>query len=68
MEIYVRIEKPVLAIIGHDGNAFAILAAARKAARRAGWTDEQIAAMTEKATSGDYDDLLRTMMDYFDVC
>jgi hypothetical protein len=59
--------KPELVLVGEDGNAFAILGAAQKAARRAGWPQEKITAMLDEAKSGDYDHLLQTMMEYFEV-
>lgn len=50
-----------------DGNAFSILAACRKVARRAGVSDERIKQFTAKAKSGDYDHLLQTAMKWFDI-
>lgn len=57
-------EKPVLKIIGTDGNAFAILGKARRVAikHKLDWN-----AIQSEATSGDYNHLLATMMKYFDV-
>ena len=60
--------KPELRLVGEDGNAFAILGAAQRAARKAGWPKEMVEEMMNKAKSGDYDHLLQTMMEYFDVC
>lgn len=59
-------DKPKLTLSEMDGNAFSILARARKAARRAGWTDEQVSKFTTEASSSDYDHLLQTCMKYFD--
>ena len=59
--------KPVLELTGRDGNAFAIMAAARRAARHAKWPEEKIDKMLSEAKSGDYDHLLQVMMNYFDV-
>lgn len=58
-------DKPELEIIGHDGNAFAILGKAQRVAtaNKMDWD-----AIHTEATSGDYDHLLRTMQKYFDVC
>ena len=53
-------------LVGQDGNAFAILGRCFKAARRAGLTPEQIKEFEEEVTSGDYNHLLMTCMDYFD--
>jgi hypothetical protein len=49
-----------------DGNAFAILGACGKAMKRADRYDEWKAFHTE-ATAGDYDHLLRTVTEWFDV-
>ena len=58
---------PRVKLIGRDGNAFAVLAACKKAATNAGWTDEQWAAFQAEATSGDYNHLLATVIRNFDV-
>ena len=59
--------KPRLVLTGKDGNAFAILGAARKAARRAGWSNQQIDNYTSAATAGDYGNLLAITMQMFEV-
>lgn len=60
-------EKPILVLTGEDGNAFNILALARKAARQADWEAEKIDAYLDEAMSGTYDDLLLITMRYFNV-
>ena len=45
---------------GEDGNAFAIIARVSKALRREGATDEERKEFFDEATSGDYDNVLRT--------
>ena len=55
-----------LDLVGEDGNAYAILGRARKAARRAGLTEEQFQEYRDEATSGDYNHLLNTTMKFFD--
>lgn len=50
---------------GEDGNAFSIMARARRAARRAGVPKEDIERFTEEATSGDYDNVLQTVIRWF---
>ena len=60
-------EKPALKLLGEDGNAFSIIGRARRAGRRAGWTEEQLTAMCDEAMSGDYDHVLQTMFKYFEV-
>lgn len=59
--------KPKVTLIGKDGNAFNILGLATRAARKAGWPQEKIDAYTKEATSGDYDHLLATTLEQFDV-
>ena len=60
-------KKPVVKLTGTDGNAFAILAKCRAAARKAnmGFADWNLIA--DAMTSGDYDHLLATAMENFDV-
>lgn len=57
-------KKPVLKIIGTDGNAFAILGKAQRVAKQNGMDWDKIRT---EATSGNYDNLLGVMMKYFDV-
>ena len=60
-------ERPILELVGQDGNAFNVLGLARRAARNAGWTKEKIDAFLNEAMSGDYNHLLATCMEHFDV-
>jgi hypothetical protein len=60
-------KKATLILDGVDGNAFMILGSARKTARKAGYTPEQIEALTDEAKNGDYDHLLQTMFKWFEV-
>jgi len=57
-------KKVQLDLVGCDDSAFAILGAFSKAARRQKWTKEEIDAVVHKATEGDYNHLLATIMDY----
>ena len=54
-------------LVGQDGNAFSILGRCQKAARKAGLTPEQIDEWRKEAMSGDYDNLLRVCVEYFNV-
>ena len=54
-------------LVGQDGNAFVVLGLCERAARKAGLTKEQIDEFHTEATSGDYDHLLCTAMEWFDV-
>lgn len=60
-------QKPEVELVGHDGNAYSILAACQRAARRAKWSPEKISTILEEMKSGDYDHLLQTAMKYFEV-
>lgn len=59
--------KPKVELIGRDGNAFAVMGACKKAAQRAGWTNEQQEALLAEMMDGDYDHLLATALKYFTV-
>lgn len=56
--------KPILKLVGHNGNVFAILGAAQVVARKNSMDWNKI---YEEATSGDYNHLIQVMMKYFDV-
>lgn len=58
--------RPQVELVGQDGNAYAVLGRCAKAARKAGWTPEQIEEFRVEATSGDYDKLLQTVIKYCD--
>ena len=60
-------QKTKLDLSGADGNSFFILCKARKAAWDDGWNATKIQEFMDEAQSGDYDHLLQTCMEYFDV-
>lgn len=62
-----KLEKPVVKLIGADGNAFAILGKVIQAMKRAGYPESTIAEYKTKATAGDYDHLLAVTMEYVEV-
>lgn len=47
-----------------DGNAFALMGAFAHQARREKWTQEEIDAVIVECQSGDYDNLLRVLMEH----
>jgi len=57
----------IVALTGHDGNAFAILGRCRAAARDAGLSEEEIAGFMDEAMAGDYGHLLQTAMRWFEI-
>ena len=54
-------------LVNEDGNAFAILGRVSKALRRAGVSKVERDEFMAEATSGDYNHLLKTVMDWVDV-
>ena len=53
-----------LNLLGLDGNAFALMGAFQKQARKEGWTNDEIQTVISECTSGDYDHLLVTLFSY----
>lgn len=51
-----------LTLVGIDGNAFSIMGAFQKQARKEGWTLDEIEEVLNEARSSDYDHLLQTIM------
>lgn len=47
-------------LVGHDGNAFAIMARVSRAMRKADVPKEEVDAFIAECMSGDYDHLLQT--------
>jgi hypothetical protein len=60
-------KRPVVRLIGADGNAFNILGLCQRAAKKAGWSAERWNGVRAEMTSGDYDHLLGIAMEHFDV-
>jgi len=52
-------------LVGVDSNAFGIMGAAQKAAKKAGLTEEQIEEYLTEAMSGDYNNVITTTLKYF---
>jgi len=60
-----KINKTVnLNLIGVDGNAFAIMGAFSRQARKDGWGKEEIETVLQEAQSDDYNHLLSTIMNH----
>lgn len=59
--------KPELKLVNEDGNAFYIIGKAVKVARQEGWDKEKIEKFQKEAMSGDYNKVLQTCMEYFEV-
>lgn len=54
----------IVTLTGVDGNAFSILGTVIRGLRKASVSEEEIGEFKEAATSGDYDHLLRTCMEW----
>jgi hypothetical protein len=54
-------------LIGHDGNAFAVLGRVQRVLRDVGASAEELKEFEREATSGDYDHLLQVVMDWVNV-
>lgn len=61
------VKKPKLKLVGTSGNAFALLALAKREARKIGMDPAEITAMMDEAMSGDYDNLLNAIGKRFDI-
>lgn len=57
-------KKVNLKMVGLDGNAFAIMGAFQRQARREGWKQDEINQVLDKARSGDYSNLICTIASY----
>jgi len=55
-----------VSLVGEDGNAFTILSRVTKALKRAGHGD-LVDEFMEEATSGDYNHLLQTVLEYVET-
>lgn len=51
-----------LELVGINGNAYSLMGAFKGAARKQGWTSDDIDKVLEEAKSGDYDHLLQTLV------
>jgi hypothetical protein len=50
-----------LTLVGLDGNAFSLMEAFQRQAKKEGWTQEEIKTVLDKCMSGDYNNLLRVL-------
>lgn len=59
-------KKVKLTLVGVNGNAYAVMAAFSKQARKESWTKDEIDGVLEEAMSSDYNHLLVTIMNHCD--
>lgn len=67
MDTSEREQKPRLVLTGANGNAYNILALARKALTKAGYSEQERQRYFDEATAGDYDHLMAVTFRWFDV-
>lgn len=63
----VRYPEITVQLTGMDGNAFGIIGMVARALRAAGVEQKYIEEYNEQAMSGDYNNLLRTTMEWVEV-
>lgn len=66
-QVFEDLDKPKLKIIGADGNVFNILGLASRAGKRAGWSKEKLDGFLADCMSGDYNHVLATCAEHFEV-
>jgi hypothetical protein len=57
-------KKVTLELVGLDSNAFALMGAFKRQARREKWTTEEIDEVLKECMSGDYNHLLNVLKDH----
>jgi hypothetical protein len=57
-------KKVKLNLVGLDGNAFCLMGAFQRQARKEGWTEAEIKAVLEECKKSDYNHLLNTLSDH----
>lgn len=62
-----RCIRPHVKLTGQNGNAFNLMGLCSRAAKKAGWSKEQIDAVMHEMMAGDYNHLLQTAMKHFEV-
>ena len=55
----------VIDLTGPNGNAFALIAYAKKLAKQLGYSAEDVDELKKEMTSGDYENLLQVFDDHF---
>lgn len=54
-------KKVKLELVGLDGNAFSLMGAFQRAARKQGWNQEEIKTVLDDCQSGDYNHLVAVL-------
>ena len=64
MNLFNPEKKVNLTLVGLDGNAFNLMGAFQRQARKEKWLQEEIKQVLDKCKEGNYDELLCTLMDH----
>ena len=62
--LFTPTKKIRLKLVGLDSNAFSLVGAFRKQARKENWTAEEITKVTDKCMQGDYSNVICTLMEH----
>jgi len=62
-----KVKKIQLDLTEIDGNAYALMGAFSRQARREGWSQEEINAVLDECRKSDYDHLLQTLITVCDT-
>ena len=57
-------KKVKMNLVGLDGNSFSLMGHFQKNGRRQGWSKDEINEVLTKCMSGDYDNLIRVLVDH----
>lgn len=57
-------KKVKMKLVGLDGNAFSLMGEFQQNARKQGWKKEEIDVVIKKCMSGDYNNLLRVLIEH----
>jgi len=60
-------DRPIVKLLGADGNAFNVIGLCHRAAKKAKWPQEHWKKVQDEMLSGDYNHLLRVAMEHFNV-
>ena len=61
-----KVSMPVINLDGPDGNAFALMAYAKRYAKDVGYASDEMDTMFDRMRAGDYKNLIKVFDEYFD--
>ena len=63
----VRYPEIEVELVGHDGNAFAVMGTVSKALKQSGVSKDEVDLFIDEATAGDYSQVLQTVVKWVNV-